>query len=430
MDSINQLYVFTCIIMQLFTVEGQTLNQNNTGSFAQQNTTKKCTTVHTTSCRIMVILDEKSCLDFKLKPSDKKLIKSSLSNSAPYQLKETLGWLKFELSRCHHDEKDPCDHVNVKESNFDMIFGTILVLMMVTGISGNITVLIIIAKEKQLRSQVINWFLFSLAISDVLVCLITLPFRVSESFHNQKSCFSINACYIFIYTDIIANVSSTICVVYISINRYVAVSHPLTHSSYISVPRTVCMIVFCWCCSVGISIIPTVNWKTGRSSIMFTYRVCSTSSTTAANIVLPLLTMTPLLAIGVLYLLIFRIIKRRRAECPDQSRTPNLKRTEWRVTRTAVIVYTAFLISNLPSYVFSITMVLCESCSFIAHVKHPEIRLVMTRLLPLLSSVMNPFIYVLTGKRYKEALRKMCAHKREKEIPRQEQTDPTNSTQL
>ena len=58
-----------------------------------------------------------------------------------------------------------CSAINVNRSNADMANGIFLIILMVLGITGNTIVCVIIARDARLRSKVITWFLFSLAVS-------------------------------------------------------------------------------------------------------------------------------------------------------------------------------------------------------------------------------------------------------------------------
>lgn len=53
----------------------------------------------------------------------------------------------------------------------------LLPVLCVSGLIGNILVCIAIALNKQLHN-VTNYFLFSLAIADLLVCVIVMPFSI------------------------------------------------------------------------------------------------------------------------------------------------------------------------------------------------------------------------------------------------------------
>ena len=128
----------------------------------------------------------------------------------------------------HRKDKlvDFCSDYNVNGSKVDIVYAIMLTLLILIGIIGNITVCVIVLKDTELRAEVINWFLFSLAVSDILVCSTSFPFRVDENLHNQSFCFGLHACYFWSYIDIVSGASSVICLFWISISRYLAVAHP------------------------------------------------------------------------------------------------------------------------------------------------------------------------------------------------------------
>ena len=60
-----------------------------------------------------------------------------------------------------------------------------LSILAVTGTVGNLLVCISISLDEQLQT-VTNWFLFSLAIADCLLCIIVLPLAVIKDFQGKN----------------------------------------------------------------------------------------------------------------------------------------------------------------------------------------------------------------------------------------------------
>lgn len=62
----------------------------------------------------------------------------------------------------------------------------ILSISAIFGTLGNLLVCVSISLDKQLQTST-NWFLFSLAIADLLVSLIVLPLSIIKDFQGKKS---------------------------------------------------------------------------------------------------------------------------------------------------------------------------------------------------------------------------------------------------
>ena len=179
------------------------------------------------------------------------------------------------------------------------------------------------------------------------------------------------------------------------------------------------MILFCWCCSITLSLLGTVNWKTGKLSIQMKIDKktgsCFNDNPVYAVFLYLIVFLIPLVVMGTIYLHIINIMKKRTRQYQDQKQRLAIRRTEWKVTKTILIVYTVFVISLLPSSIIILTSYLCPNCLETLHAKHPTFYVIVCKIfvqcLPPLSSVLNPFVYVLSGRKYKEALRKLLTFK-------------------
>ena len=311
-----------------------------------------------------------------------------------------------------------CSAFNVNNSTGDLAFGILYIFLTVVGIIGNTAVCLVIVRDNQLRSEVINWFLFSLAFSDILVCSVSFPFNIHVIFHNQTFCFGLAACYIYILTDLISNASSIVCLACISVNRYFAILYPLTHSLYISRKKAGYMILLCWCLPIILSMLGTFNWRTGQLSIHIetVNGNCLNSNSFYYVILYTIFFIVPLLLMGIVYVFIVNIMRQRTTTTQDKTQRGIMQRTEWKVTKTVCVVYGVFIICWLPISTINVITWSCPDCFPTLRIKYPTIFMfiftVFVQCLPQLSAVLHPFIYVLCGKRYRQALRKTFTFKR------------------
>ncbi|CAI9727611.1 5-hydroxytryptamine receptor 2C-like [Octopus vulgaris] len=93
------------------------------------------------------------------------------------------------------------------------------------GITGNLLVCLAIAKERRLQT-VTNYFLFSLAVTDLLVSLIVMPFSILHEFRGYWS-LSLGLCNFYVTSDVMMCTASIMHLCTISVDRYIGIRYPL-----------------------------------------------------------------------------------------------------------------------------------------------------------------------------------------------------------
>ncbi|XP_045200167.1 5-hydroxytryptamine receptor 2A-like [Mercenaria mercenaria] len=102
----------------------------------------------------------------------------------------------------------------------------VLLPIMLFGITGNILVCMAVSMEKRLQS-VTNYFLLSLAITDLLVSVIVMPLSIVHQFFGYWP-FDYIICDLYVTSDVLMCTSSILHLCTISVERYLAISSPLS----------------------------------------------------------------------------------------------------------------------------------------------------------------------------------------------------------
>ncbi|XP_038064379.1 alpha-1A adrenergic receptor-like [Patiria miniata] len=320
-----------------------------------------------------------------------------------------------------------------------------LLIINLAVIIGNILVLLAVYCERALRT-VTNYFIVNLAIADLLLGTLVLPFSGAfEVIHYWP--FGGAFCDIWAAVDVLcctASINSLCC---ISVDRYIGVTKPLKHRLIMTPRRAVMLNIFVWLISFGIAVGPLFGWRPVKTSDM----ECPLSDSigyvffsVAGSFYIPST------IILILYFRIYRAVSRetktiqarsrrrygdtengharhvilrihvgnkrhsgencnRRSDglSSGSSRSRNLsQRTatfnrEKKVAKTLGIVVGVFIICWLPFFFFLPLTSVCQSC------KLPDVVFTFFFWLGYCNSCVNPVIYAMSNLTFRKAFRKI-----------------------
>lgn len=138
------------------------------------------------------------------------------------------------------------------------ILAIILGIMCLAVIAGNVLVMLAIRRERNLQT-VTNYFVSSLAAADCLVGLIVMPFSVVHEVMNKSWIFGRDWCDLWHSFDVLASTASILNLCVISMDRYWAITDPLSYPAKLTSKRAKLLIAVVWLCSSLISF-PAIAW--------------------------------------------------------------------------------------------------------------------------------------------------------------------------
>ncbi|KAM9347733.1 trace amine-associated receptor 13c-like [Symphorus nematophorus] len=221
----------------------------------------------------------------------------------------------------------------------------------------NLLVIISISHFKQLQTPT-NLLLLSLAVSDFFVGLFPINF--------MDGCWLLGDIMCTLYQCLAGIISSTSVgtMVMISIDRYVAICHPLHYPTKITQKRVEVCVCVCWICSVIFQsfILKDILKQPGR------YNSCVGECIFFINYIAGLVDLTfsfivPITVIVVLYMRVFLVaVSQARAMRSlvatitlQQSVKVTAKKSEMKAARTLGVVVVVFLICLCPYYCVALT---------------------------------------------------------------------------
>ncbi|XP_052752865.1 octopamine receptor Oamb [Galleria mellonella] len=135
----------------------------------------------------------------------------------------------------------------------------VLALIDVLVIAGNCLVIAAVLCSSKLRS-VTNLFIVSLAVADLLVGVAVLPFSATREVF-EIWIFGDVWCSVWLAVDVWMCTASILNLCAISLDRYVAVTRPVSYPSIMSRKRAKALIAGLWVLSFVICFPPLVGWK-------------------------------------------------------------------------------------------------------------------------------------------------------------------------
>lgn len=140
-----------------------------------------------------------------------------------------------------------------------VLTGCVLALLIIWTLFGNFTVCAAVFRYRHLRTKVTNIFIVSLALSDLLVAVLVMPWKavaeVAGFWPFGGFCKTWLAC------DIMCSTASILNLCVISVDRYWAISSPFRYERSMNKRVACVMIGVTWTVSVVISFVPVqLNW--------------------------------------------------------------------------------------------------------------------------------------------------------------------------
>ena len=158
---------------------------------------------------------------------------------------------------------DPRDAISGLEEQPDLsihhpFLAVVLGVLCLAVVAGNILVMVAVRRERNLQT-VTNYFVSSLAAADCLVGLVVMPFSVVHEVMNKSWIFGQDLCDLWHSFDVLATTASILNLCVISMDRYWAITDPLSYPAKLTSRRAKVLIAIVWLSSSLISF-PAIAW--------------------------------------------------------------------------------------------------------------------------------------------------------------------------
>ncbi|XP_034040313.1 trace amine-associated receptor 13c-like [Thalassophryne amazonica] len=260
----------------------------------------------------------------------------------------------------------------------------------VLTVTLNLLVIISVSHFRQLHFP--SNLLLSLAVSDVLVGLVVLPGDILQ--HSDCWFFGDLMCSVYNFVSLIIICASVGDMVLISVDRYIAVCHPLQYSARVTVRRTSLCICLCWFYSLFYTSLVTKAELSQHDSYHSCRGQCFIPFNKTTGLVdLVVNFIGPVSVIMVLYVRVFVVAvsqaRAMRSHVTALTHKPSgnvkTKKSELKAARTLGVVVVVYLMCFCPFYCFSLAVDLALSSPVGAFMSY----------LFCFNSFLNPLIYAL-----------------------------------
>ena len=266
---------------------------------------------------------------------------------------------------------------------------------------GNLMIIaaVIVNPLKKLRSP-FNYFVANLAVADLIVGAISMPLGIylhSQEFLKNKADYRLLE-KIFHMTLFASLTASLLCLITLSVDRYIAITYPIRYRSNLTWKKCWFGSLVIWTLSVSI---PFIYLETGYIDFLMIY------INTAVVIAVFTLIMT--------YIRVYKFLRAQTQRMKEITRTTTaetkileVKRTfqQKRVTRVFLWILLLFLVCYIPGAIIVYTLQFCTICSCESiHVMRDVSFYLLT-----VNSCMNPFVYAFKNKHYRHAIMALWTH--------------------
>lgn len=264
---------------------------------------------------------------------------------------------------------------------------TFVVLIILLAIFGNVFVILAFKRFRRLR-HVTNYFVASLAVTDILVALISMPVWVAHIISGPSLFLNKPLLQqLWTVTDIMVSVASIWHLTFVSIDRHLCITGPLLYHTRMTSKRGIIILVTIWCYSIVVASLGPTFWNRDLYTL----------------VIVVLNYAVPVIIILFAYVNIFRAA-RHQAKQIDMTINGKSRRfslsAELKAAKTLGVVIGAFIVCWSPFFALNLNYYICRC-------PPPPLIVSVAKWMHYGNSMLNPLIYGLMNKDFRYAFRKL-----------------------
>jgi len=315
---------------------------------------------------------------------------------------------------------------------FKIFSATIMVVIIIAALVGNLLVLYAFFSYHRLRSNVTNYYIASLALSDLLTATLVVPIELDQFIKNGVWTHGEVICQIWTTMYLLSAPGSIINLCAVTLDRFIVLRVPLRYTEIMTPRRAMIVIMLLWTYALVTACLPVFGWRdhsfehfvidvpNGKSC----YFVISSNYVILINIANFLI---PMIFMAICWSLIYQIARRHQQRVKKLARSMSINETTMSLTMNGVggstsegqhtkksirkhlkgskyiaIIVGLFFLCWLPYTLLSLIVSICGPQCFLGTPQEvSNILLVMGYL----NSALNPYLYPFHDRQFKEAFK-------------------------
>ncbi|XP_056305196.1 nociceptin receptor isoform X1 [Danio aesculapii] len=286
---------------------------------------------------------------------------------------------------------------------FKITIAVVYMIVCVVGLVGNCLVMYVIIRYTKMKTAT-NIYIFNLALADALV-LATLPFQGTDVFLGFWP-FGNALCKVVVSIDYYNMFTSVFTLTVMSMDRYVAVCHPVKaldmRTPHKAKVVNICVWVLASAIGVPAMVLGDVEQDNGESieCILVLPDPRSYWDPVFGTCVFLLSFLIPVAIISVCYSLMVKRLRSVRILSGSKEKDRNLRR----ITRMVLVVVAAFVVCWTPIQI----MALAQSLGFNLASVQTVVFMHFCIALGYVNSSLNPVLYAFLDENFKRCFREFC----------------------
>ncbi|XP_050069130.1 orexin receptor type 2-like [Anopheles maculipalpis] len=282
----------------------------------------------------------------------------------------------------------------------------------VAGIVGNLSICIVIAKNKSMHTAT-NYYLFNLAVSDFLLLLFGMPQELYGTWNPFAYPFNQIACIITgLLSETAAN-ATVLTITSFTVERYIAICHPFRSHTMSKLSRAIKFVIVIWLVAFGLATPQALQFGIVESDGSRLCTIKDEHFVHAFEVSSFLFFVGPMTLIAVLYVLIgiklrkSKLLQGAKRASSDYTTPPRTVSGQSRVIRMLVAVVATFFICWAPFHaqrLMAVYGVFTKTESVFFYKVYMVLNYI-SGILYFLSTCINPLLYNIMSHKFRDASR-------------------------